>query len=529
MLKFWLMLLCALVLSPVIYLFTSFFLIDLAQWSHITQYLLISYITNTIVVGVGVGLLSVIIGVTAAWLISHYEFPGKKILRWLLVLPLAIPTYVAAFVYDGFFSYQGIGYTITRTLFNSSVNVGNMVGAVIIISLVLYPYVYVLALHAFEQQLPAIIRACRSLGNSYIHAFFRVGLPFARPYIALGASLIVMETLAEYGAMDYLGIQTIAVGVIRTWYGLGDINTSSQLAGLLVIIVMIVVLWEHYSRNKQRYHTPTISFFQPQKLHGASKWFVTTVCCLPLLAGFILPVAQLLIWSSVSQLYFQQLWQLSFTTIGICIAASLLIVAIALPLAYALRNPKVRSLHWLIHLSAYGYAMPGVVIAVAILYPVGYIDNQINTVVDYLFGIDIGLVFSGTILILLFAYTIRFLRVAVNTQDNGLQRISLSIDYSARLLHTNTVTLFGLIHLPIFKSSLFAALLLVWIDVVKELPATLVLRPIQFNTLAIFAFEHAKEESYSLAAPPSLAIICLSIIAGVVLLSQSRKSIFKTT
>ena len=528
MMKIWLVVLCGLLLSPVVYLFTSFFSIDGAQWSHITQYLLTQYITNTIMVGGGVGLLSVAIGVTAAWLISHYEFPAKKTLRWLLVLPLAIPTYVAAFVYDGFFSYQGIGITITRTLFNTSVNVGNIYGAVVIVSLVLYPYVYVLALHAFEQQLPAITRACRSLGSSYIHAFFRVGLPFARPYIALGASLIVMETLAEYGAMDYLGIQTIAVGVIRTWYGLGDINTASQLAALLVIIVMVVVLWEHHTRNPA-----TLSYTKQQCFANAKTPRDNPVACRSSLLYTVVgrfhfaSSAVACLEFGYSATYFLELSRLAFATIGLSSAAGLLIVAIALPLAYALRNPKITSFHWIIRLTAYGYAIPSVVIALAILHPIGYIDNQINSIVDYLFDRDIGLVFSGTILILLFAYTIRFLRVALNTQDNGLQRISPSIDHSARLLHTNTISLFGRIHLPILKPSLLAALLLVWIDVVKELPATLVLRPIQFNTLAIFAFEHAKEEAYSLAAPPSLAIILLSIVAGGVLLSQSRQSIFK--
>ena len=489
--------------------------------SHLWNTVLSEYISNSLLLMLGVATGTLLIGVPTAWLTTMCKFPGRDWLNWALLLPLAMPAYVIAYTYTGILDYAGPIQSALRELTGWGYgdyhfwDVRSLSGAILMLILVLYPYVYLTARAAFFEQSSLSMEVAKSLGYSTPKAWFKVALPLARPAIIAGVTLALMETLADYGTVQYFGVSTFSTGIFRTFYGLGDPASAALLATGLLTFVAALIFVERYSRRGIAYHqsktTPRIR--QLIELRGFHALMATLACALPFLLGFMLPALQLLFWSLFeAELDWPQFINLAWNTFYLAALAALIAVILAITLAYAQRFEKQRVVKLIGQFAGLGYALPGTIIAIGVLTPLIWFDHQLIKLFNW-FGIaNIGLLLSGSIVALLIAYAVRFLAVALGTVQAGLNQISPSIDYAAKSLGRSTWNTLRLVHAPIMRSSLFTALLIVFVDVLKELPATLMLRPFDFNTLAIRAYELATDEQLIAAAPPSLLIVVVGLI-----------------
>ncbi|MEY3038502.1 MAG: hypothetical protein RL143_1069 [Pseudomonadota bacterium] len=489
--------------------------------SHLWNTVLSEYISNSLLLMFGVATGTLIIGVPTAWLTTMCKFPGRDWLNWALLLPLAMPAYVIAYTYTGILDYAGPIQSTLRELNGWGYgdyhfwDVRSLSGAILMLILVLYPYVYLTARAAFFEQSSLSMEVAKSLGYSASKAWFKVALPLARPAIIAGVTLALMETLADYGTVQYFGVSTFSTGIFRTFYGLGDPASAALLATGLLTFVAALIFVERYSRKGIAYHQSKITprVHQLIELRGLQALIAAVACTLPFLLGFMVPALQLLFWSLFeAELNWPQFLDLAWNTFYLAALAALIAVILAITLAYAQRFEKQRIVKLVGQFAGLGYALPGTIIAIGVLTPLIWVDHQIIEIFNR-FGIDnVGLLLSGSIVALLIAYAVRFLAVALGTVQSGLNQISPSIDYAAKSLGRSTWTTLRLIHAPIMRSSLFTALLIVFVDVLKELPATLMLRPFDFNTLAIRAYELATDEQLVAAAPPSLLIVAVGLI-----------------
>jgi iron(III) transport system permease protein len=489
--------------------------------SHLWNTVLSEYISNSLLLMLGVAIGTLLIGVPTAWLTTMCKFPGRDWLNWALLLPLAMPAYVIAYTYTGILDYAGPLQSTLRELNGWGYgdyhfwDVRSLSGAILMLILVLYPYVYLTARAAFFEQSSLSMEVAKSLGYSTPKAWFKVALPLARPAIIAGVTLALMETLADYGTVQYFGVSTFSTGIFRTFYGLGDPASAALLATGLLIFVAALIFVERYSRKGIAYHqskgTPKV--LQLIELRGVHALMATLACTLPFFLGFMVPALQLLFWTLFeAELNWPQFLDLAWNTFYLAALAALIAVILAITLAYAQRFEKQRVVKLVGQFAGLGYALPGTIIAIGVLTPLIWVDHQIIEIFNR-FGIDnVGLILSGSIVALLIAYAVRFLAVALGTVQAGLEKISPSIDYAAKSLGRSTWTTLRLVHAPIMTSSLFTALLIVFVDVLKELPATLMLRPFDFNTLAIRAYELATDEQLIAAAPPSLLIVAVGLI-----------------
>lgn len=489
--------------------------------SHLWNTVLSEYISNSLMLMLGVAVGTLLIGVPTAWLTTMCKFPGRDWLNWALLLPLAMPAYVIAYTYTGILDYAGPIQSTLRELTGWGYgdyhfwDVRSLSGAILMLILVLYPYVYLTARAAFFEQSSLSMEVAKSLGYSTPKTWFKVALPLARPAIIAGVTLALMETLADYGTVQYFGVSTFSTGIFRTFYGLGDPASAALLATGLLTFVAALIFVERYSRRGIAYHQSKSTPRERQliELRGFHALMATLACALPFLLGFMLPALQLLFWSLFeAELDWPQFINLAWNTFYLAALAALIAVILAITLAYAQRFEKQRVVKLIGQFAGLGYALPGTIIAIGVLTPLIWFDHQLIKLFNW-FGIaNIGLLLSGSIVALLIAYAVRFLAVALGTVQAGLNQISPSIDYAAKSLGRSTWTTLRLIHAPIMRSSLFTALLIVFVDVLKELPATLMLRPFDFNTLAIRAYELATDEQLIAAAPPSLLIVVVGLI-----------------
>lgn len=504
-------------------------------WTHLAATVLQDYILNSLALmgGVSVGVL--LMGVTAAWLTTLCQFPGRRLFSWALLLPMAMPAYIIAYTYTGLLDFAGPVQTLLRDTWGWRYGdywfpeIRSLPGAMLMLSLVLYPYVYLLARTAFIEQSVCLLEVSRSLGCGPWRTFFRVALPLARPAIMAGLTLALMETLADFGTVKYFGVNTFTTGIFRTWFGLGDVGAATQLSALLLCTVLVLILLERHFRRRMRVAGSgrvSAKALPRYALHGHRAVAAWLICMGLLSAGFLLPAAQLLKWAvqAGSDAFNPDFLLLAWHSLYLALLAAVLVVAVALVFAFAyrLRAHRVRGL--LLNVAGMGYAVPGTVIAVGVLVVLGGLDKSINHWSTHTFGVSTGLLFSGTLLALLFAYLVRFLSVSLQTLQAGFQRLSPSLDEAARSLGYRPRTVMWRIHLPLLRGSLLTALLLVFVDVLKELPATLVLRPFNFNTLAVRAFEMASDERLMDAALPSLAIVSIGLVPVMVLSRQMLKS-----
>jgi iron(III) transport system permease protein len=392
------------------------------------------------------------------------------------------------------------------------------------LSLVLYPYVYLLARAAFIEQSICVLEVSRTLGCNAVDAFRRVALPLARPAIMVGLSLVVMETLADYGTVQYFGVSTFTTGIFRTWFGLGNSVAAAQLSALLLVFVAAFLYLEKRSRRLARFHhtSSRYSNLLQQQLNKGAGLFALIFCALPMISGFIIPVCFLIDMASdtYSQILNKDFYLLLFNSLSLAFATAILALLIALFMAYSNRNTDSTVNRFLVRFVSMGYAIPGTVIAVGVLIPFAWFDNTLDAFLTEHFNISSGLLISGTIVTLIFAYLTRFLAVSINTVEAALGKIKPVMDEVAKTTGMSSAGIIKRIHMPMMRGSLLTALLLVFVDVLKELPATLILRPFNFNTLAVRTYELANEERLAAAAVPALAIVLAGIIP-VIMISNS--------
>lgn len=497
---------------------------------HLWQTVIGEYVRHSLILLVGVGVLVLVIGVATAWLTTACRFPGVSWLRWALLLPFAMPAYITAYTYAGMLGFEGSLQTWLRVTFDLSYGdywfpeVRSIGGAVAMLSLVFFPYVYLITRAAFIEQSSAAMEAGRTLGLGPWASFWRIALPMARPAIATGVTLALMETLADYGTVHYFGVTTFTTGIFRTWYGMGDPIGALQLASLLMTFVVVLMVIERSSRAKSRFHSAGRSATRttPHQLKGGKAWLAFAVCFLPVLFGFLLPALQLAWWSiDRYDIWLQpSFWNLVSNTVILASIAAVVTVLLALWLCYGKRRMPVPLVRSSVGLATLGYAIPGVVIAVGVMVPLAWLDNRLIGFSQWALGYNPGLIFSGTIFALIFAYAVRFLSVSIQTVDSGLTQIRPSMDESARILGLKPKEILARIHFPLLRTSVLTATILVFVDVLKELPATLVLRPFNFNTLAVRAHEMASDERLADAGPPALMIVLAGLIP-VILLSRA--------
>ncbi len=520
----------ALLALPIVVVFASLFVSSGGIWRHLYETVLWEYVANSLLLMLGVGFFSLLLGLIPAWLVTMYRFPGSRVLEWALLLPLAMPAYIIAYTYTGMLDVAGPLQSWLRALFAWEYGdywfpeIRSLGGAIAMLSLVLYPYAYLLVRAAFIAQSLCVLEVSRTLGAGPYRAFATVALPLARPAIIVGLSLVMMETLADYGTVQYFGVSAFTTGIFRTWFGLGSSTAAAQLSALLMIFILALVLLENFSRRQARYHhtSSRYSKLSPRHLHGWGGIAALTACAVPVLFGFIVPAAQLSLWArqTYAQVVDKDFFLLIAHSIELAALTALIALFLAVFIAYGKRLQPGLLTRIPMRLLSLGYAVPGTVIAVGVLVPFSWLDNRISGWMEAHFSIVTGLLLSGTLFALVFAYLVRFLPLSLNTVDAGLDKIRPSMDEAGRSMGLPAGSMLRRVHLPMLKGSLLTAALLVFVDVLKELPATLILRPFNFNTLAIRTYELANEERLAAAASPALAIVLVGIIP-VILLSHS--------
>jgi iron(III) transport system permease protein len=504
----------------------SIFLPTGETWAHLMATVLPEYVANTLWLMLGVGLGVITIGVSAAWLTTMCRFPGHGFFEWALILPLAVPAYVMAYAYTDFLQFAGPVQSWLRASFGWGARdywfpeIRSLGGAAVIFSFVFYPYVYLLARAAFLEQAAGTIEVGRSLGYGPWRSFFRVALPLARPGIVAGAALALMETLADFGTVSYFALPTFTTGIYRAWLSLGDRVAAAQLAAALLGFVALVLIAERMSRRGARFHdSPVRRSVIPHRLRGLPAAGAMLACGVPIVAGFVLPAGILLELSissgdwHVGGRYFRLVGN-SVLLAAITAACS---VALALLIAYAARRGGTLTGVVAHRLASMGYAVPGAVIAVGILIPVTRLDHALSGWLQSWFGISTGLLLTGGIAALVYAYLVRFIAVALQSVEAGLSKITPSMDDAARGLGASPRGILMRVHVPLLTPSLVVAALMVFVDVMKELPATFMMRPFNFDTLAVHAYNLAADERLSELAAPALTIVAVGMVPLIVL------------
>ena len=513
-------------LSPVVIVLFSLFGEYSENWNHLYNFVLIDYITNSLILVTGVSLITLFIGTGTAWLITNFNFHGKRFFEWALILPLAIPPYILAYTFTGLFDSYGTLNNLSRDLFqlgdgvNIFPNVRNIYGAVVVFSFTLYPYVYLVSRSAFINQSRSMLESGRMLGLSQFGIFYKLSLPLIRPAMIGGVMLVVMETLSDFGAVEHFAVQTFTTGIFRTWYGMGDLNTAMQLASMLLIFVGVFLLIERKSR-KQAAFTTNASNFRPiqiDQLSGVYSVLAFIACLMPILIGFLLPITELLVWAINYNLSFfnEKFIKTAINTVYLSIAAAILCSTLALLINFSIRLNKSRFLNILNSFLSIGYAVPGLILAVGIV--------QLMTFLDWSLFFSSNFILTGSLIGLILAYIIKSYALSNSTFESGMENISPRIDDSARVLKSTGWNLLGRIHFPLLKTSFLTSILLVTSEVVKELPATLILRPFNFDTLAVSTYIYAAEERMFEAAAPSIAIIIVGLIPIIILTKMIRSS-----
>ncbi|PCI42467.1 MAG: iron ABC transporter permease [Rhodospirillaceae bacterium] len=509
-------------------------------WTHLLETILGQLVGTTLLLMTGVGIGTFVIGTATAWIVTMCRFPGQKIFQWALLIPMAVPAYVIAYVYTDLFEYagpvQGVirdlgGYTLRREYWFPEIR--SLGGAISMMTLVLYPYVYLLARTAFLGQSLSVLEASRTLGHGPWKSFFKVALPLARPAIAVGVSLVMMETLNDFGTVDFFAVATFTTAIFDVWLNMNSPAGASQLASVLLTFVIVLVALERFQRRQQKFHQtsttskPIVGFqLSPLAATGAF-----AVCALPVLLGFVLPAV---ILGNYALSFYQETleaayWSFTANSLLLSAFAAVITIVLGIFLAYSLRLGRARWLNIVTRLAALGYAIPGAILAIGILMFLGFLDNTINGVTKSLFGFSSGLIFSGTVLAVTFAYVVRFLSLSFGAAESGLAKITPSMDGAARTLGAGPAATLRRVHLPMLKSSIMTAALLVFVDCMKELPMTTILRPFDFETLATFVHQYASDELLPEASLAALTIVGTGIIPVILLSMTISKSNMSTS
>jgi iron(III) transport system permease protein len=498
-------------------------------WRHLWHTRLPELMWNTLRLIVGVGLGVIIVGTGLAWLVTMYRFPGRGLFEWLLILPLAMPAYVIGFIFLALFDFSGPVQSGLRRLFGTPVwfpDIASYGGVVLVMTLVLYPYVYMLARAAFLEQSEATLEAARILGANRIAVFWKVILPLARPSIVVGVTLALMEALADFGTVAIFNYSTFTVAIYRVWFGLFDRGAATELAGLLLLFTLVLYGLERTQRGRARFYQTTSSARAviPQQLTGWRAWLASGTVSLVVGVAFVLPVVQLLAWTlhAAGDLDYDARYATFLRhTLTLAAITAMVAVAAAVIVAYGIRLSRSAVVVFFGRIASMGYALPGSVIAVGVLVPLAFIDRTLDTFLRTTWGYSSGLLLTGSMVGLVFAYLVRFLAVSHQTVEASLVKVTPNMDMAARSLGAKPGRLLRRVHLPLIRTGLTSAAILVFVDVMKEMPATLLLRPFGYETLAIRVWQLTSESLWELAALPALTIVGAGILPVLVLTRSS--------
>lgn len=522
----------ALVLTPVLTVIWIAFNPAENIWPHLAATTLPRYIGNSLVMMAGVGALAAVVGTGSAWLVVMTRFPGRRWLQWALLLPLALPAYIAAFAVVDFLEFAGPLQTGLRALFGWQTprdyafpEVRSRGMAIVVMAAALYPYVYFLARAVFLSQSAATLEVARSLGRGPWSCFWQVGLPLARPAIAAGVAIVMMETLNEFGAMEFFGVQTLTTGIFTVWLEASNAGGAAQLAGVILAFVLALVVVEKASRRNIRFFEAArqVRPAQPTRLRGWRAGVATGFCLVPVLIGFVLPMAILLrhvtahaeAWAAVA------LWQATGRSVLLASGAALLTVGAAILLVYGARLSMSRGVRNLLPVTTIGYAAPGAVLGLGILMPLAWVDHRFADAVLWLTGVDPGLLLVGSAGAVILAYSVRFFAIAVGTLDAAFGKVSPNLGAAARSLGQGARATLWRVYLPLVRGAIGTAALLIFVDSVKELPATLLL--FGKDTLATTVYYRASAEDIEGAAPAAIVIVLVSLAAVAVVAAANRE------
>ena len=503
---------------PLLVIIFSSYNADQSTWKHVYKYLFPAYVANSLTLLIGVIIFTVLLGVLAAWFTSFYNIPFKKTISLLLVLPIAIPPYAVAYCYADLTDKGGkifgwLNAIGAEQLLPLIPSIRSIYGAIFVLALTLFPYVYLITKYAFNNNAIKIMESAANLGASRFKLFTKFALPISRPALVAAITLVAMESLADFGVVHFLGVNSLSVGIYKAWFGLDDVSSSARLATILLLFSLSAILLEKFLRKHKQ--EKFVSY--GKNAHVSLLFKSSNLIPLFFLGGVLFfSLFVPLIWLSSSVLLnkfvnFSDILYPTYNSIKLAFLGAIITVVVSSIIIFTKRIYKINFLSFLLNFTKIGYASPGIVIAIGVITPVIYFDKKINHFFNF-FGFDVGLVFSSSILILLFAYLVRFLSVAFNPIEAGIEKISEKVDYSAASLGASKGVLFYKIHMPMIFVSCLIGFLLVFIDILKELPVTLILRPLNFNTLSIYTFEYASSEQLVLAALPALLITIIGLI-----------------
>ena len=522
-------LIALLVVIPVSAVLVSLLSPEKDIWGHLVEHVLNELVVNTFWLVLGVGLGTVVLGVSLAWLTTACEFPGRGMFSWALLLPLAMPAYVTGFVAIGLLDFTGPLQTQLRAWFGQIwfPPIRSRGGVIAVMTLALYPYVYLIARNAFVTQGKRALETAQSLGHSRISGFFRVSLPMARPWIVGGVMLAMMETLADFGTVSVFNYDTFTTGIYKAWFSLFSLPAASQLASILIMIVFAMLLIEQQTRSRMRY-TQAGWRAAPHdriELRGPAGWLAFAYSALVLMLAFIIPFAQLLQWAAtvISRDFDERYLSFLGHSLFLSGIATALVIVVALILSYAGRRHTGLQTRIAAKIATLGYALPGPVLAVGIVIPIAWLDNQLIHAAKAVFAMDTGLVLQGTLLVMLLAYLVRFLAVGFHPIDSNMQRMTRSIDEASQICGVSGVNMLRRVHLPILRGGIFTAATLVFVDVMKEMPITLMTRPFGWDTLAVRIFEMTSEGEWERAALPAVALVLAGLMPMILLTRRAEQ------
>lgn len=497
-------------------------------WNHILKNLVPVYVSNTFLLMLGVAALTFILGVSTSWIVTMYRFPARRFFEWALILPIALPAYISGFTWAGILDYTSPVYVFLRNNFGIDTgqylffDVLSLPGAIIIFSLALYPYVYLITRAYFLKQSKVLFEVTASLGLGPWQSFRRVALPMARPAIVAGVSLALMEVLNDYGLVRYFGVDTFTTGIFNAWFAFGNLHAAIKLSVYLMVFVLALILLERYQRGNMRFDMG-IGSGQINRKSLSSRQSVSAIIILsiPFLLGFLLPFIMMLYWTTlvISDVLTTAFWILLRNSFVLASIAALTVVVFAVFIAFTVRTYPQRLVKMAASFSTLGYALPGAVVAIGILVAFLWLEGQIAA----LSGPGFRIALLGTWFALVYAYLVRFMAIGYNSIESGNERVSINLDQASRSLGASKLKTLLSVNLPLIKGSVLAAALLVFIDVLKELPLTLILRPFNFDTLAIKAFEYASDERLAEAAPAAVIIVITGLIPVYLLNKMMRR------
>ena len=525
------LMLCLPALLPLIVIAAALIAPETGIWSHLARYVLPEVVVNTLTLVVGVAVTAGVLGTSLAWLTAMCEFPGRRWLDWALLLPLAIPAYVLAFVAIGFLDYAGPLQTGLRAIFGSTFwvpPIRSTGGVILVLSLAFYPYVYLLARSAFATQGRRVLEVAQTFGHSHSAAIWRVALPMARPWIASGVALVVMETLADFGAVSIFNYNTFTTAIYKAWFGMFSVHAALELSAVLLVFILIALFVDRRSRAGVRYATTRDSgrhvraSFSPR-----AGWFASAYALAVFAVAFLLPFLQLIWWAikRAGRDLDSRYWSFTAHSLFLAMTAAVVIVVASLVLAYVLRRQSSTFTNGMVRLATVGYAIPGTVLAVGTLFPLVMLNNGLQALLRSAFGASAPtLLIQSSLLAVMLAYMARFLAVGFQPVESGLQRVTRSFDEAAIGMGVGGVQLVRQVHVPLLRTSLVSAAILVFVDVVKEMPITLITRPFGWDTLAVRVFNMTSIGEWERAALPAIAIVLVGLVP-VALLSRGNTNV----